>query len=195
MMILRGLGCCLVMVLFGCMETAERARDKQDELLDSFKKVDRDMQKSHDNIREQSLVGQIEMMEEDLKNGIVDSSLNPTNNARKKLELFIDQSQTYLADKPEDDQSSTDLYFIQQKKGLELYQLIKEYQTEISKLSLTAKVKRQTDSIMQGLVTIPSGLVWADVYFKGTSIVAAKTMLNKFKLDIQRAFILLKNSK
>lgn len=135
------------------------------------------------------------MMEEDLKNGFVDSTLTPTNISRKKLELFIDQSQTYLADKPEDDQSSTDLYFIQQKKGLELYQLIQEYQTEISKLSLTAKVKKQTDSIMQGLVTIPSGLVWADVYFKGTSIVAAKTMLNKFKLDIQRAFILLKNSK
>lgn len=45
MMILRGLGFCLVMVLFGCMETADRARDKQDELLDSFKKVDRDLRK------------------------------------------------------------------------------------------------------------------------------------------------------
>lgn len=47
---------------------------------------------------------------------------------------------------------------------------------------------------MQGLVTIPSGLVWADVYFKGTSIVAAKTMLNKFKLDIQRAFLFAKTA-
>lgn len=61
------------------METADRARDNQDDLLDSFKKVDRDLQKSHDNIREQSLIGQIEMMEEDLKNGFVDSTLTPTN--------------------------------------------------------------------------------------------------------------------
>ena len=186
--------CLITMLLLGCQQSADTARKKQDELIDSFKKVDSGLLKAGLGFQQDSVTFQITELSVETPQ-ITDSSIIEIMKTGKQIEGFIRLAKTFLTGKKEEDKNFCTQYFIEQKKGTELFELMQQYRLQINKANLSPKVKMQADTIMENILGPFNSGTWVDTYFKETPNVAAITILNKFNLDITRIYLHVKSGK
>lgn len=179
--------------LAGCQQSAERASIESQEIMDSFKRVDRQLNDSSYNDKNNPSITVTDMTVS--VPVITDTSVIGIKNTGKQIERFVHEATRYLADKPKQDKTVCNLYFIKQRKGFELFTLLQQYQVKLSQVDLKQSVRNHVDSILQPLLSPLDFKSWSETRFKSTNPSDAIAMLNRVNLDITRLFLHVKIGK
>lgn len=104
-----------LLFLMSCQQSADMARKKQQDILDSFKKIDSNLLKTSLSFQQDSVVFQITELSVETSQITVSSIVEITKSC-KQIESFIQIAKNYLLGKKEEDKKICTQYFIKQKK-------------------------------------------------------------------------------
>lgn len=177
------------LLFVGCMESAIVSLKQQQDILDSFKRIDSSL------VSTSLLSDQVAELENQIQSIPIDSANILINQNRKIAVAAIAdiskkiRNQMDLSNNDEDT-SFTNKIFFREQNGAKLYHVITNY-----KLALKTKNNNISDSVLSSIIDVPQSLIWEEIYFKNTPIIAAITMLDKIQRDIQRSFLIAVKSK